>query len=134
MNDQIITKIFERMLNLEKRHNKERDEKGMTCIYFSYYKECHTIRDCFLVFPHKNKQNFERIGVMLATSNRIERKKDERNSLNLSLITEVEDSSPMIDVDEIVTRNNITDVCTLEILHDIIISNNMKMNSFTHKV
>jgi mRNA-degrading endonuclease YafQ of YafQ-DinJ toxin-antitoxin module len=134
MNDQIITKIFERMLNLEKGHNKERDEKGMTCIYFSCYKECHTIRDCFLVFPHKNKQNFERIGVMLATSNRIERKKDERNSLNLSLITEVEDSSPMIDVDEIVARNNITDVCTLEILHDIIISNNMKMNSFTHKV
>jgi hypothetical protein len=27
MNDQIITKIFERMLNLEKEHNKERDEK-----------------------------------------------------------------------------------------------------------
>jgi hypothetical protein len=32
MNDQIITKMFERMLNLEKEHNKERDEKRMTCI------------------------------------------------------------------------------------------------------
>jgi gag-polypeptide of LTR copia-type len=28
MNDQIIIKMFERMLNLEKEHNKERDEKG----------------------------------------------------------------------------------------------------------
>jgi hypothetical protein len=27
MNNQIITKTFERMLNLEKEHNKERDEK-----------------------------------------------------------------------------------------------------------
>jgi gag-polypeptide of LTR copia-type len=35
MNDQIITKMFERMLNLEKEHNKERYEKGMTCICFS---------------------------------------------------------------------------------------------------
>jgi hypothetical protein len=32
MNDQIITKMFERMLNLENEHNKERNEKGMTCI------------------------------------------------------------------------------------------------------
>jgi hypothetical protein len=32
MNDQIITKIFERMFNLEKEHNKEQDEKGMSCI------------------------------------------------------------------------------------------------------
>jgi hypothetical protein len=27
MNDQVITKMFERMLNLEKEHNEERDEK-----------------------------------------------------------------------------------------------------------
>jgi hypothetical protein len=27
MNDQVITKMFERMLNLEKEHNAERDEK-----------------------------------------------------------------------------------------------------------
>jgi hypothetical protein len=27
MNDQIITKMFERMFNLEKKHNKEQDEK-----------------------------------------------------------------------------------------------------------
>jgi gag-polypeptide of LTR copia-type len=27
MNDQVITKLFERMLNLEKEHNEERDEK-----------------------------------------------------------------------------------------------------------
>jgi predicted oxidoreductase len=27
MNDQFITKMFERMLNLEKEHNEERDEK-----------------------------------------------------------------------------------------------------------
>jgi hypothetical protein len=27
INDQIITKMFERMLNLKKEHNKERDEK-----------------------------------------------------------------------------------------------------------
>jgi hypothetical protein len=32
MNDQVITKMFEKMLNLEKEHNEERDEKGMTCI------------------------------------------------------------------------------------------------------
>jgi hypothetical protein len=33
-----------------------------------------------------------------------------------------------------VTRNNITELCTFEILHDIAISKNMKMNSFAPKV
>jgi hypothetical protein len=117
MNDQIITKIFERMLNLDKEHNKERDEKGIMCICFSCHKKGHTTHDCSLVFPHKKKQNFERIGAMLATSNHVKRKKDERNSLNLALIAEVEESSSVVDVDEIVVRNNITDLCTLEILH-----------------
>jgi hypothetical protein len=122
------------MLNLVKEHNKERDEKKMTCICFSCHKKSHTTHDCFLVFPHKKKRNFERIGAMLATSNHVERKKDEKNSLNLALIKEVEESSPVVDVDEIVAKNNITDLCTLEILHDIAISKNMKMDSFASKV
>jgi hypothetical protein len=134
MNDQVITKMFERMLNLEKEHNEERDEKGMTCICFSCHKEGYTTHDCSLVFPHKKKQNFKRIGVMLATSNHVKRKKDERNPLNLVLIAKVEESSPVVDVDEIVARNNITDLCTLETLHDIAISKNMKINSFAPKV
>jgi hypothetical protein len=71
---------------------------------------------------------------MLATSNHVERKKNERNPLNLALIAEVEESSPVVDIDEIVTRNNITDFCTLDILQDIVISKNMKMNSFAPKV
>jgi hypothetical protein len=57
-----------------------------------------------------------------------------KNLLNLSLITEVEESSPVVDADEIVAMNNITDLCTLEILHDIAISKNMKMKSFASKV
>jgi mRNA-degrading endonuclease YafQ of YafQ-DinJ toxin-antitoxin module len=104
MNDQIITKMFERILNLEE-HNKERDEKGMMCICFSCHKECHTIHDCSLVFPQKKKQNFERIGAMLATSNHIERK-------NMKIA---------------ISKN-------MEILYDIVISKNMKMNSFAPKV
>jgi hypothetical protein len=108
--------------------------KGITCICFSCHKEGHTTHDCSLVFPHKKKQNFEKIGAMLATNNHVKRKKDERNPHNLALIAEVEKSSPVIDVDKIVTRNNITDLCTLEILHDIVISKNMKMNSFAPKV
>jgi mRNA-degrading endonuclease YafQ of YafQ-DinJ toxin-antitoxin module len=55
MNDQIITKMFERVLNLEKECNKERNEKGKACICFSCHKECHTTHDCSLVFPHKKK-------------------------------------------------------------------------------
>jgi hypothetical protein len=102
----------------------------MTCICFSYHKECHTTHDYFLVFPNKKKQNFERISAMLATSNHVKRKKDEINPLNFALIAEVEESSPVVDVDEIVARNNITDLYTLEILHDIAISKIMKMNSF----
>jgi hypothetical protein len=106
------------MLNLEKEHNKERDEKEKACIYFS----------------HKKKQKFKRIGAMLVTSNHFERKNDKINSLNLALIMKVEESSHVVDVNEIVVRNNITDLCTLEILHDIAISNNMKMDSFALKV
>jgi hypothetical protein len=106
----------------------------MMCIYFSCHKEGHTTHDCSLVFPHKKKRNFERISVMLATSNHVERKKDEINSLNLALIAEVEASSSVVDVDEIVVRNNVTDLCTLEIQHDIVIYKNMKMDSFAHKV
>jgi hypothetical protein len=132
MNDQVITKIFERVLNLEKEHNEERDKKEMTCICFSCHKEGHTTHDCSLVFPNK-KQNFERIDAMLATNNHIKKNKDEINPLNLALIAQVEESSSVVDVDDIVARNNITDLCTLEILHDIIISKNMKMNSYTLK-
>jgi hypothetical protein len=134
MNDQVITKIFERMLNLEKEHIEERDEKEMTCICFSCHKEGHTTHDCSSVFPNKKKQNFERIDAMLATSNHVKRKKDERNPLNLALIAQVEESSSVVDVDEIVAKNNITDLYTLEILHDIAISKNMKMNSYAPKV
>jgi hypothetical protein len=134
MNDQVITKIFERMLNLENEHNEERDEKGMTCICFSCHKEGHTTHDCSLVFPNKKKQNFKRSDAMLATSNHVKRKKDERNPLNLALIAQVEESSSVVDVDEIVARNDITDLCTLEILHDIAIPKNMKMNSYASKV
>jgi hypothetical protein len=134
MNDQIITKMFEKMLNLENEQNKERDEKEMMCICFSCHKKCHTTHDYSLVFPHKKKQNFERIDAMLAISNHFERKNDERNSLNLVLIVKVKDSSHMVDVDEIVARNNITKLCALEILHDIVISKNMKMDSFAPKV
>jgi hypothetical protein len=134
MNDQVITKMFERMLNLEKEHNEEQDEKEMTCICFSCHKKGHTTHDCSLVFPHKKKQNFERIGAMLATSNHVKRKNYERNPLNLALIAEVEESSPVVDVNEIIARNNTTNLCTLEILHDIAISKNMKMNSFAPKI
>jgi hypothetical protein len=56
MNDQIITKMFERMLNLEKKHNKERYEKEMACICFSCHKKGYTTHDFFLVFPHNKKQ------------------------------------------------------------------------------
>jgi hypothetical protein len=84
---------------------------------------------------HKRRsETLREIDVMLDTSNHVERKKDERNSLNLALIAEVEESSPVVDVDEIVARNNITDLCTLEILHDIVISKNMKMDLFAPKV
>jgi hypothetical protein len=65
---------------------------------------------------------------MLATSNHIKRKKYKKNPLNLALIVKVEESSPVVDVDEIIVRNNITDLCTLEILHDIVISKNMKID------
>jgi hypothetical protein len=57
---------------------------------------------------------------MIATSNRVERKENERNHLNLALIAEVKESSPV--VDKIIARNNITDLRILEILHDIVIS------------
>jgi hypothetical protein len=106
----------------------------MTCICFSCHKEGHTTHDCSLVFSNKKKQNFKRISVMLASNNHVKRKKDERNPLNIALIAQVEESSSVMDVDEIVVRNNITDLCTLEILHDIVISKNMKMNSFAPKV
>jgi hypothetical protein len=78
----------------------------MTCIYFSCHKEGHTTHDCSLVFLNKKKQNFERIYAMLTTSNHVKRKKDERNPLNLVLIAEVEESSPVVNVDEIVVRKN----------------------------
>jgi hypothetical protein len=94
--------MFERMLNLEKEHNKEGDEEGMTCIYYSYHKEDHTTHDFSLVFPHKKKQNFQRIHALLAAINRVERKNDERNPLKLALIAKVEENSPVIDVDDII--------------------------------
>jgi Trp operon repressor len=94
--------MFEMMLKLVMKYNKEQDEKGKACIYFSCHKEGHTTHNCSLVFPHKKKQNFERIGAMLAKSNCFKRKKDEINPLNLDLIAEVEKNSSVVYVDEIV--------------------------------
>jgi hypothetical protein len=71
---------------------------------------------------------------MLASNNHVKKNKDEKNPLNFALIAQVEESSSVVDVDEIVARNNITDLCTLEILHDIAISKNMKIDSFAPKV
>jgi hypothetical protein len=71
---------------------------------------------------------------MLAINNHVKRKKDEKNPLNLALIAEVEESSPVVDVDEIVAINDIIDLCTFEILHNIAISKNMKSDSFAPKV
>jgi hypothetical protein len=68
--------MFEIMLNLEKEYNKERDEEDMTHICFSCHKEGHITHNYFLVFSHKKKQNFKKIGAMLAASNRVERKKE----------------------------------------------------------
>jgi hypothetical protein len=65
---------------------------------------------------------------MLDTSNHVERNKDERNPLNLALIAEVDESSFVVDVDEIVERYNNADLCILEILHDIAISKYIKMD------
>jgi hypothetical protein len=99
MNEQVLTKMFERMLNLKKEHNKEVYDEVMNSIYFSCHKKDHTIHDCFLVFLHK-KRNFQRIQTMLATSNlnSNEMKKEERNPLNLILITKIENSSIVVDV------------------------------------
>jgi hypothetical protein len=62
-----------------------------------------------------------------------EKKMKEIHSI-LPPITEVDESSHVVDVDEIVERNNITDLCTIEILYDITISKNMKMDLFAPKV
>jgi hypothetical protein len=83
MNEQIITKMFEIIFNLEKEHNKERDEEDITHVYFSCHKEGHTTRNCSLVFSYKKKQNFKKIDAILAVSNRAKRKKKEEiNYLN----------------------------------------------------
>jgi hypothetical protein len=49
----------------------------------------------------------------------LRKKNMKKNSLNFALIAKVEESSSAMDVDEIVERNNIIDLCTLKILHDI---------------
>ena len=74
----------------------------MIYICFSCHKEGHTTHDCSLVFPNKKKQNFERIDAMLATSNHVKRKKDERNPRNVALIAQVEEITSVVDVEEIV--------------------------------
>jgi hypothetical protein len=46
----------------------------------------------------------------------------------------VKKSSTMMDVDEITARKNIINLFTLDILHDIAQSKNIKMNSIALKV
>jgi gag-polypeptide of LTR copia-type len=51
MNDQVITKMFERMLNLENEHNEERDEKGHTthdCSWSFHIRRSKTLRELVL--------------------------------------------------------------------------------------
>jgi hypothetical protein len=71
---------------------------------------------------------------MLAASNCVERKKEEINPLNLALIVEVNESSTIIDVDEIIISKNITDLCTLKIYMILLYQKNMKMDSFVSNV
>jgi hypothetical protein len=59
----------------------------------------------------------------ISIQERVERKK---NPLNLALITEIEESSTIVDVVEIIASQNINDLCKLEIPHDIIIFKNIR--------
>jgi hypothetical protein len=61
-------------------------------------------------------------------------RKEERNSLNLVLIAEVEIGSTVMDVDEIIAGKNITNLCTLEILYSMVLSKNIKMDSFAPNI
>jgi hypothetical protein len=82
----------------------------------------------------RRNETLRKISTILAASTRVERKNDERNRLNLALIAKVEERLLVGDVDVITVRNNITDLCTLKILHDIAKSKNMKINLFAPKV
>jgi hypothetical protein len=74
------------------------------CTYvFHAIRKGHTTHNYFLILPHKNKRNFEKIDDMLAASNCVERKKEDRNPLDLALIAKVKESSTMMDVDEIIS-------------------------------
>jgi hypothetical protein len=48
----LLSKMFQGMLNFEKKFNKEREEHDKKVICFGCHKEGHTIHSCFLLFPH----------------------------------------------------------------------------------
>ena len=48
----LLSKMFQGMLEFEKKYNKEREEREKKVVCFMCQREGHTIHSCFKIFPH----------------------------------------------------------------------------------
>jgi Zn-finger protein len=153
----LLSKMFQGILNFEKKFNKEREEHDKKVIYFGCHKEGHTIHSCFLLFPHlkgtdgTNRQDRKdkivkdgfkgrrKIKAMNAIwdvvldddNNDSDNEASHFQEANFSLMVMVEDILNGMDVETFIISKNITDPITIEFLRKIAESKKPKTQQST---
>ena len=142
----LLSKMFQGMLDFEKKYNKEREEREKKVVCFMCQREGHTIQSCFKLFPHlksNDEDKLERKGRFKRDFNKGKKKakalnamwsddSDESNNeksdsesdhgkTNLALMA-IDDIEESIDIDSIIASKNITDPITLSVLKSMAIS------------
>lgn len=150
----LLSKMFQGMLDFERKYNKEREEKNKRVMCFACHREGHTIQTCFKLFPHmkssdgdgqqdrkprqkydgyKNKKKAQAMKALLSDESEVEESDTESENeqeINLALMAILDESPPQpsIDVNSIISSKNITDQTTINILLDIARSKNIKLD------
>ena len=144
----LLSKMFQGMLDFERKYNKDREEKSKRVMCFACHREGHTIQTCFKLFPQlknadgegqqdrKPRQKYDgykkkKAKAMQALFSDSEEEQSDPESeneeeTNLALMASVDEGPSTIDVDSIISSKNITDETTIEFLKDLVKSRNNK--------
>jgi hypothetical protein len=153
----LFSKMFQSMLNFERKINKEREEHDKKMKYFGYHKERHIIHYCFILFPHlkssngtsrqdrkkksskdgfKGKWKTKALNIIWDVesdddNNDSDNEASQLQEINFALMIMVEDLSNDMDVETIIVTKNITDPITIEFLRKIVEFKNPKTQPIT---
>ena len=145
----LLSKMFQGMLDFERKYNKNREEKNKRVMCFACHREGHTIQTCFKLFPQLKNEEGERqqdrkprqkydgykkkkakaMQALFSEGSEDEQtdtESENEGEANLALMAIVDEGSSTIDMDSIIASKNITDETTIQFLLDLAKSRSSK--------